>query len=76
MAYRATVATSSTECSPYFLMFGRQFLYPIDFDLGTADCQKPIMQTNYIKNAAQTRNSMANSARQCDETAETTQTGI
>ena len=49
MAYRATVATSSTEYSPYFLMFGRQFPFPIDFDLGTVDSQKPITQTDYIK---------------------------
>ena len=49
MAYRAIVATSSTEYSPYVLKFGRQFPFPIDFDLGTVDSQKPTTQTDYIK---------------------------
>ena len=49
MAYRATICTSSTEYSPYFFMFGRQFPFPIDFEFGTADCQTLITQTHYIK---------------------------
>ena len=53
MAYRATVATSSTEYSPYFLMFGGLFPFPIDFDLGTADYQKPITKSDYIKKLLQ-----------------------
>ena len=58
MAYRATIATSSTEYSPYFFMFGRQFPFPIDFELGTADFPTPITQTHYItKSASQIGNS-------------------
>ena len=30
-------------------MFGRQFPFSIDFDLGTEYCQKPITQTDYLK---------------------------